>query len=435
MTGFQERFEDRLPSLESAIKDMPGTVEDIIPGLTKERIIRLFRRVSVLLGKIDSNKVKHPQYLWMNGALAPESVIGLVDKILSNSAAGASAFVQNSLYGFLNAYDTIERAVGTDTAEIKKLLSSVNSDLSIAVARTDELSSEAKGNLKELQEAHAAAMAAHDTINQLLDATRADAAKADEARRVIQSLTNPDGRSKASLETLAKRARDRIAEIEDIFTAAGKELENAAEKSREAAQLKNAADAVMNELNEKKTEAENILNLSSQAGLAASYQKESMRLEYRHLAYSCIIYLTSIAAFLVAICYVIPSLGEALEKVGQEGHHLDFWQALSFTLLRASVLAPLVYVIYFTQKTIASVELLRMDYAEKAAASLAYSGYKEQMEVDPDLLKQLKSSLLQKFSEHPERLLNKDRRRSRAKLRFSQFEAEANSDNQGDEIA
>ena len=96
-------------------------------------------------------------------------------------------------------------------------------------------------------------------------------------------------------------------------------------------------------------------------------------------------------------------------------------------------MAPLVYVIYFTQKTLSSIELLRMDYAEKSAASLAYSGYKDQMEADPDLIKQLQASLLMKFSEHPERLLHSGKYHSKAKVKTAGFEAEAETSS-GEEL-
>ena len=68
--------------------------------------------------------------------------------------------------------------------------------------------------------------------------------------------------------------------------------------------------------------------------------------------------------------------------------------------------------------------MLRMDYAEKVAASLAYSGYREEMEQDADLLRQLKAGLLVKFSNEPERLLSSHHSRTKASVRTHGFEVE-----------
>lgn len=150
-----------------------------------------------------------------------------------------------------------------------------------------------------------------------------------------------------------------------------------------------------------KADAEKILSLSSQAGLAASYKAEGKELSTKSMIFTGILYLPALSTLVIAIFYVLPGLQAAL--AGDE--NIDVTHALLATLLRASVLAPLVYVIYFTTKRISALETLRLDYAEKAAASLAYSGYRDQMTSDEDLLRQLKSSLLTKFHEHPERLL------------------------------
>jgi hypothetical protein len=436
MADYRRRFDERLPALEAAIKDMPGSLDDLVPGLNKDRILKTIRRISVLLGRLDSKGAKHPQYLWIGGVTSPESIIGQIDQIIANSANGASSFVQNNLPAILHVYDSLEKSIGTDASEMRLLLTSVNSDLSIAVSQTDELSAQAEKNLGDLKKSQESAEAAQKAIGQLLEAIRNDAAKADAARRTIESLTNPDGRNKSSLESLARRARERIAELEDIFKVANTELEDAKKLAIDVSSQKNDSEQIMVELRQKRDEAAQILNLSSQAGLAASYQTEKNNLSKRHLAYSAILYTAAVAAFVVAICYVIPSLGDALNATENDGQHVDFWKAFSFTLLRASVIAPLVYVIYFTQKTLSSIELLRMDYAEKSAASLAYSGYKDQMEADPELVKQLQASLLIKFAEHPERLLHAGGYSSKAKVKTPGFEAEveAKSENRSSNV-
>ena len=85
--------------------------------------------------------------------------------------------------------------------------------------------------------------------------------------------------------------------------------------------------------------------------------------------------------------------------------------------------------LYFTNKQIRTLEMLRMDYAEKAAASLAYSGYRDEMGRDATLLERLKGSLLMKFSEHPERLLRKQLPAERMEIDAPGFKMESQTGN------
>ena len=78
---------------------------------------------------------------------------------------------------------------------------------------------------------------------------------------------------------------------------------------------------------------------------------------------------------------------------------------------------------FFTNRQISAAETLRMDYAEKAAASLAYSGYRDEMAADKSLLDRLRGSLLLKFAEHPERLLRKQKPQESISVTSDGFQA------------
>lgn len=421
MPNFRPTYDERLPAVSAAITAMPGNLAEVVPGLTKARLERFFRRFSVLLGRLDKSGAKHPQYLWIDGVLAPDSLPPQTDAAIANMANGAASFVQNSLPALLKINDALERAVGTDPDEAKALASSVASDLAIAVSQTDGLQEQAANGARSIRAIEEALKSNQGQISSLMEQARGDVEKASAARRAIEALTRPDARNKTSLETLAKRARDRAAEIEELANATMAQLDAAKALAAETLLQRDEAVAVLDEVQAAKNEAEKVLNLSSQAGLAASYQKESQRLQSRSGMFTGILYVSAVLTIGVAAFYVLPELSRA---VSQTDGHLDFWKSFSIVLLRASVLAPLVFVIYFTNKRIGTLELLRMDYAEKAAASLAYSGYKDQVEADEALLHQLKSSLLIKFAEHPERLLRPEATTTTAKVKTPGFEAE-----------
>lgn len=101
--------------------------------------------------------------------------------------------------------------------------------------------------------------------------------------------------------------------------------------------------------------------------------------------------------------YVLP----VFEKFAANGDEFPVVERGLILLIRSAVLGPFIWAVVFTSNRLKRIETLEMDYAEKAAASLAYHGYKSEMDGDSHLLDRLRSGLLVRFSEHPERLLRK----------------------------
>jgi len=421
VVDFSEEFSTRLPAVNQAISEMPGSLEQYVPGLTKERLKRFFNRFAVLVGRIEKRGAKHPQYLAAQGQPLQQLLISLLDTAVSHMSSGAATFAQNSLPQLAEIQDALEKAVGTDATEIKNLSSSVAADLSNAVAASDELLRKVAENADGAKAGAQQVSVTATTLKETAERASTDAERIAEIRRALDLLMSPDGRNKTSLENLARRARERITEVDSIRQQAATALSDASSAASEAKINLGTAIEILQHLRQLRTEAEEVLNLSSQAGLAASYKHESKVLETRSWIFTGILYSAAIAALLIAAFWVLPEIQTAVNtaKAGT-----SFWQAISLTLLRASVLAPLVYLMYFTTKRVSALETLRMDYAEKAAASLAYSGYRDQMTSDDDLLKQLKGSLLIKFAEHPERLLRPGSTSTSAKVKTAGFEAE-----------
>ena len=426
-TSLRQDFDGRLPAIEQAIEAMPGDLDEVVPGMTKERLRRFFQRFSVQLGKLDKRGAKHPQYLAWEGITAPHYLLSLIDSAISHMGSGASTFAHNSLPKLTEVQDSIDKAIGADPAEIRSLSLSVAADLANAVAHSDEFLQTAQRNSGLVQDIANQTEVTFSRVRESSERAVTDAERVSEIKRSVELLVSPDGRSRTSLEALARRARERIVELEELAGKAQKAAEQAGTAAGDAYESHVAGSSIVDGLRKLKTEAEEILNLSSQAGLAASYKQEATKLQMRSAIFTGVLYAVAMGTLLIAAFWVLPELHSVVTS-GRPG--VGFWQALSLTLLRASVLAPLVYVLYFTTKRVSALETLRMDYAEKAAASLAYSGYREQMTNEDDLLKQLKGSLLIKFSEHPERLLRPDATHTSAKIKTAGFEAETSVNSQ-----
>ena len=231
-------------------------------------------------------------------------------------------------------------------------------------------------------------------------------------------MLSSDGRQRASLEGLVKRVQSRETEIKAILDASIRSRDETHNLLGQTRDLVNDVIKLQSSVENSDTEAKKVLGLSAQAGLARSYLTESKKLEFRSNLFTGLLYLTVSITIALAAFYVLPSLEHAIEHGTN-----DQQSKLLVTLLRASILAPLVFVLYFTTKQISSIETLRMDYAEKAAASLAYSGYRDEMSADPSLLERLRGSLLLKFAEHPERLLRKTGTRETIEVSSPGFKA------------
>lgn len=382
--------------------------------MSESDLRRMFRRVPVQLGRLDKKGAKQPQHLFYGGQYLPDYLLSLIDPSINAMANGAATFIQQQLPGWAHALQMLDLAVGADADEVRRFANTAAADLAAAVSRADAIIEQAQAEANAIEEIGSTTKAKQSTIAELVERISSDAARTSEARRTVDELLNPDGRSKLSLENAAKRARGTVDEISKLAVDTKKIVDDVENDKKEISQILSESNNTLNALKLKETEAEQILNLSSKAGLAASYTKETSRLELRSHIFTIVLYITAIITILIAAFWVLPEIEKGIDNTSGK---LTLWQALSLTLLRATVLAPLVYVLYFTNKRISEIELLRMDYAEKAAASLSYSGYKDQMESDSDLLHQLKNSLLKKFSQHPERLLQKPNRKTSAQIK------------------
>lgn len=334
--------------------------------------------------------------------------------------AGPSSFANGSFKTIIRANEALDQAVGTDTSRLRSLAANVATDLNSIVSRNEDLVSRAQASSAAVAQITHEAENSKERLSELTRQIAAEAQTAAKLRSDLEQALNPDARFKSSLESLSRRARERVSEI-DSAKAESVTVVDTIKANLSASDLTlQAAEDDLSSLRELKTEAEGVLQLSSQAGLAASYKQEAKRLGWRALTFTILLYAASALTIWFAVNQVIPGMADAVAKIGPT---FSATEALSVDFLRLLLISPLAYVIYFTSGRVHDLELLRMDYSEKSAASLAYSGYSQQMNADPQLLNQLKASLLMKFSEHPERLLGRGRATSKASIKVPGYEA------------
>ena len=305
--------------------------------------------------------------------------------------------------GLLLCEDRLGKAVGNYYLKVRAVKNTQVREIDKLAAESLEFREAARVANIEAENAGSGASENLEKIQALLSEAELATTKLRNVRQAVEKLASGDGRHTKSLEALKKQAEEKLEVIETVLdnaNTANDRTNNALQGLIVAEERFSSTDREVLEIKQRASE---VLALSSQAGLASSYLAESKKLERTSGWFTVVLYATALVSLGVAAFYVLPTLEKSVS-----GTHEQFsTEAAYLTLLRATVLAPLIYILYYTTKRISSLETLRMDYAEKAAASLAYSGYKGEMSEDMPLLEQLRGSLLLRFAEHPERLLRK----------------------------
>ncbi len=402
MSNYQARFDEAAIEARRLVVNNGGEIRNILPQFYGTDFDRLTKSISSLLERIDKGSVDHAEYLAHSSGNVGDLSVNVIEGIPASLESGASHFVQTTLPTLLLCEERLQKAVGNYYYKVKTIRNRQLTEIQKLAEEALKYRNEALGAKKDSIEIQESSQSALEVIENKKETINAAYEKVGEIRNLVEKLASGDGRGK-SLESLKRRAEEKLSSIEDVLANASKASSLASESIESLNSALSEIEEAQKEIETTKIEAKLVMGLSSQAGLANSYLQESRKLARRSYIFTAILYITSLCAAAIAALYVLPSLEHTISN--DAGSFLE--RAIPTTMLRATVLAPLVYVIYFTTRQISSLETLRMDYAEKAAASLAYSGYKGEMSEDGSLLERLRSSLLLKFAEHPERLLRK----------------------------
>lgn len=422
MSNFQARLNAATPEARRLVAENAPAIRKVIGNFYARDFERLSGSLLKLLERVDKSNVDHPEFLAISNGNVAEYSVQLMEGVPASLGSGVPHFLQTTLPALVQCEERLVRAVGHYYFKVRDIKDKQVKDI-------EKLSLEATAFRHQ-------AMKDRDEIAKCLKALEADisgigSARADadtaakkvaEIRDQASKLAAGDGRGK-SLEALKRQAEAKLQTIDEVLAKTTAAMAAVSELDQQLQERSEAFSRAEKSLQETQEKASLVLGLSSQAGLASSYLRESRKLSTKSYIFSGILYITSIAAAVIAAVYVLPELQSSLKSLGGAG----IVNAIPLAFLRATILAPLVYIIYFTSRQISSIETIRMDYAEKAAASLAYSGYKGEMADDGVLLEQLRGSLLLRFAEHPERLLRKRPVRDTIEVEAPGFKATSTS--------
>ena len=422
MASYQASFDDAFSEASRLVVNHGSEIRDIIPNFFGSDFDRISKSISRLLEKVDKSGVDHPEYLAHSRGNIANYSVELMEGVPSSIESGAAHFVQTTLPALLLCEERLFKAVGNHYYQVREVKDRQVREIQKLAEEAIEFRDGALEARTGSQKAKSDADGALASLSAAKVVADASLSHIQDIKNQLEKLASGDGRGK-SLEALKRTADQKLEAIERVLANAEKASKSASSSVSELEGAQAAFKSIQGEIDTLKKEATSVLSLSNQAGLARSYLKESSKLATKSYIFTSILYATAIATAFIAAFYVLPTLEHNIGANGKSA----MADALPFTLLRATVLAPLVYVLYFTTRQVSSLETLRMDYAEKAAASLAYSGYKDEMSEDVSLLERLRGSLLLKFAEHPERLLRKQPVTDRIEVEAPGFKASSTS--------
>jgi hypothetical protein len=246
-------------------------------------------------------------------------------------------------------------------------------------------------------------VAASSSAKTSLQSAEADSRKIRDLRASALRLSNGTKTSPA-LSAILKESQEALGQIKLALSGANESAGAIGSLKEEIERHETAASKAVSGLDEQNAKARDILNNATQAGLAGAYKLEREKLARQQFWYALTFYGIIAAIILYAAVFIVPIASEVIIN-----HRADESTSIGDSALllfvRILIVLPAFWALIFTNKRFVYLETLQMDYAAKAVTALAYTGYRDEMGDDITLSAKLRGGLVERFIEHPSRLL------------------------------
>jgi hypothetical protein len=402
MSGFQARFDSHIAVANSAAANNTVALQEHPIKMHPAHVRRLLANISRLLGLVDGNQAKHPEYLAGTPTMVPEKAIDLAASIKPSFDAGVEHFIQNTLPQLVDVEDRLNRAVGAAEFKIAEIKNQQVRSLKQIIDRANVSKGMLDSLLEETKKEKSDLFGSADEVAKAVLSVSASQKKVSEVAALAAKLANGHARQ-GSLESLVRDARSKSDEIDALLLTVSASKDAAQMAAEQAKGASGRADDELLGLSRSNEKAVEILNNATQAGLAGAYKTEREKLKKQQDIFGYIFYGIIIAIIVYAAIFLIPIARDLLVPSDKRG--IASAENAEILLVRLLILTPAIWALIFTNRRYANLESLQMDYAAKSATALAYSGYRDEMSDDAELSKRLKDGLLIRFLEHPSRLL------------------------------
>lgn len=195
----------------------------------------------------------------------------------------------------------------------------------------------------------------------------------------IEALERAAATAKTNAESAAVIAATDASEVKDF----AKELAHSVAKK----------EALFGEFESRREEISGLLENANKVGLAKSFQDKRIQLTWIWGAWA-FLFLCGIGALIfIGNVQLLPLLEKATEPAS--------------LLVRLMLTAPVIWFTWFSARQYAHVLRIGEDYSFKEAAAMAYVGYRNEVDADPEMLKLLQEYAIKNFGKNPADLLLK----------------------------
>ncbi len=410
---FATRLDSILPPAINAIMQGEGDVSGIVPGLSKKAIADSISEVRSILAYIDRSPDFDRAMLAYGGSNIADQIISWISNIPSYTQTGFVSFVQSYLPQFVDLKIRIELVTGGRysaqyTAQgARNRIKSLDQRLGSAEKIHSEIESLRNQILKIRSDSEENLTKSVDNNTVMSEKTAELQHLLSEAQSIVsgENETEEDVGEPKSITSVFDQATKNLKEIEEIKISISDSQLSVGQTKTYHDEVRVSIDALLGESQRISTESKKLLQGATQAGLAGSFISEKESRKMPLVIYLCLFFGLLVATTCYGLFSFIPHFEELMQQLAAK--KVSDTAFLAMMIARIALFAPLAIAIAFCASQFRKLDLIRNDYSAKMAATLAYEGYKKDVATDEELLTDLRRALINRFSEHPLRLIVK----------------------------
>lgn len=403
MTDYKKRFDDLTAPAILALNGKRDEFRSSFFNTDVAYVRRLLERLSAGLQRVDAGPINHPTYLAGAGQPFPEKAIQLISSMPSAiNDSGINHFINSMLPELVAVDDGISRAIGINEIRSAEIKSSQLRTIEKYVDWTKNAHANVSNLRTEVTEDGKKVKLSSETIGKLAQEAGVDAKKIRDTRTAALRLSGGTKTSPA-LSVIMKEAQSKLTEIETNRDAAIKLNAELVKLGSLVVDHELAAGSAMERLSAHDKQAKDILNNATQAGLAGAFKIEREKLAKQQFWYAMAFYGIILSIVVYAAVFIVPIASQII--LNHKNQSVTIGESALLLFVRILIVLPAFWALIFTNRRFVYLETLQMDYAAKAVTALAYSGYRDEMGDDQSLSARLRRGLVERFIEHPSRLL------------------------------
>jgi len=347
-------------------------------GVAEHEITNALDEIEAMLRSIDGNDVSGIAGSQVKGNI--ESIANQMVQLFKTHGANPAQINANvpSICNWLWTLKTQCTQLLQLSDKAKKKHPQVEQEITAKIAAVE-------GWFARAEELKASLDGIEDSAKKLLGQIEGNETSATTSTQTIQEILT-------KIQAFEREASTAKTNAESAATSATTESDEVSEMVKELADSIAKKDALFEEFEGRRDEISGLLENANKVGLAKSFQDKRIELSKTWQVWAGLFFVGIICLALIGYLQLLPLLqAEKLDPV-----------ALGFRFLLSG---PVIWFTWFAARQYGHVLRISEDYAFKEAAAMAFVGYRNEVETNPDMLKMLQENAIRNFGSNPAKLL------------------------------